>query len=314
WDADRVRLNGIHFFAVENVTTEERMFRNGQVHLTKECALNKIPFYRDEYPEWIQLGPQLVTYYYLLNTTRPEFSDPRVRKALSLTVDREAIVNNITRAGERPAHGYVPAPPEGSTGYQPPNMLRFDPEEARRLLAEAGYPNGEGFPNFEILINTHEAHKKIAEAIQEMWKRELNIEVGIINQSWQVYLDTVTNLNYDIGRRGWIGDYMDPITFLIIMMGDDPNNSTGWKNEEYERLLKESGQIEDQEKRYAKLHEAEKVLLEDMPIIPIYWYVTKRLVHPDLKGFHPKLLDNHNYKFMSLDRDPGYERIKGKKY
>ena len=307
WDADRVELNGIHFFAVENVTTEERMFRDGQVHITKEVSLDKIPWYLNEHPDLIQNDPQLVVYYYVLNTTKKPLDDKRVRHALSLTVDREAIVKGITRAGERAAWAFVPAPAEGvETGYQPPKIVTYDPDKARALLAEAGFPGGKGFPKFEILINTHESHRKIGEAIQEMWKNELGIDVGVRNESWQVYQDSLRDLKHDIGRRGWIGDYMDPITFLSILKSGDANNATGFADPKYDGLLDQTDRMGDADARFDVLREAETYLLEEAPVIPIYWYVTKHLIHPDLKGWYPKLQDMHPYKYMSLERDADY--------
>ncbi|MDG2124500.1 MAG: peptide ABC transporter substrate-binding protein, partial [Verrucomicrobiales bacterium] len=300
WDVDTVKLNAIHFFPVENVTTEERMFRDGQVHVTKETALDKIPWYRENRPDLIHLEPWLCVYYYVVNTTKPPFDNRGVRRALSLAINREAITKNITRAGEIPAYGYVPPPP-GETGYKPPDVLSFNPEAARKELADAGYPDGKGFPRVKLLFNTHESHRTIAEAVQEMWKKHLNIDIELNNQTWQVYLDSIRDKNYDVARRGWIGDYMDPITFLIIMQEDDPNNGTGYANPEYDKLLKASGQEVDPEKRFAILKEAERLMLEDAPIIPFYWYVSKHLVHPDVKGWSPKLLDNYNYKYLDVE-------------
>ncbi len=308
WDADKVQLNGIHFFPTENVTTEERMFRDRQLHVTKECPLDKIPWYRKHRPELIELDPYLCVYYYLINTTKPQFQDPRVRQALSLCVDRKAIAESITRAGERPAYGMVPPAP-GGEGYDPPHLLKFDPEEGRRLLAEAGYPGGKDFPRFEIIINTHESHLKIAEAVQQMWKKNLGVDVAITNQSWQVYLDTVENLQYDVARRGWIGDFMDPVTFLEIFTKGNLNNSTGWSSEAYEKLLHEAGQTESLEEHFRILHEAETLLLNDAPLIPFYWYTSKHLLHPAVKGWEPKLLDTQAYKYLDLVPDADFPPI-----
>src|SRR5262249_41764326 len=157
---------------------------------------------------------------YMLNVKQKPLDDVRVRQALSLAIDRDAIVKNILRAKQQPATGYVPP---GIPGYTPANNVSYQPDKARQLLAEAGYPHGAGFPKSNIFINTSEAHRTIAEAIQQMWKSELGIQVGITNQEWKVYLDTITKHNFDIAREGWIGD-LDPIGFLDAFRTGSPDN------------------------------------------------------------------------------------------
>ena len=168
-------------------------------------------------------------------------------------------------------------------------------------MNEAGYETGTKVPEFTVIINTSEAHKSIAVAIQDMWKKHLGInKVKIENQEWKVFQQTVHDIDYEVSRAGWIGDYVDPNTFLSMWVSGDSNNNTGWSNAEYDRLMAESGLISDPKKRYEKLREAEVVLLDEVPILPIYWYTRTYLIHPDVKNWHPLLLDNHPYKHIDL--------------
>jgi oligopeptide transport system substrate-binding protein len=298
WDAEQVKLNGIRFFPIERQSTEDSAFNAGQLHYVYQLPLDRIPYYRSERPELIHFDDYLGTYFYRFNVTHPPLDNPLVRRALSMAIDRESIVQHITRGNEKPAHAYVYTPMEG---YRSKKLLSFDPQRARELLAEAGFPNGKGFPKeLEILINTSEAHKVIAESIQQMWKTHLNIEVGLINQEWKVYLDSQYKLEYSIARGGWIGDFVDPITFLMIFTSESGNNQTGWANPTYDDLYNKVIQTGDTEKRLRLMEEMEEILLDDAAICPIYWYTRKYLLHPRVKGWHPKLLDHRNYKFIDF--------------
>jgi len=169
-------------------------------------------------------------------------------------------------------------------------------------LAEAGYPNGEGFPEVEILYNTQESHRKIAVAIQQMWTQALGISSTPMNKEWKVYLDATDNGNYDISRRGWIGDYVDPNTFLDMMITDGGNNKTGFSDTRYDEIiLREAPKKLDQEERFALYREAETILMEQMPIIPVYTYVSKHLIVPSLRGLPANIMDYYNWKYVYLD-------------
>lgn len=300
WDAANVKLNGIRFFPVENATTEETMFRNGRLHLTSTVNPDKIATFKKSMPSSLVMAPYLGTYFYRLNTTRKPFDDPRVRRALALAINKELLVQRVTQGGQAPATGFVP---QGIPGYQASNAIRFDPDQARSLLAEAGYPGGRGFPRAEILVNTSEAHRKIAEAIQAMWRAQLGIEVGIYNQEWKVYLDSQSKLDYDISRAGWIGDYVHPMTFLDLFTTGNGNNDTGWSNAQYDTLIRQARTARNEGQRLSLMREAEQVLLNDLPIVPIYWYTRTYLKDPRLRGWEPTLLDNHPYKYVSLAAD-----------
>lgn len=297
WDRENVKLNGIRFFPIERLSTEESAFRAGQIHYCYQIPLDRIDYYKKHEPELIHFDDYLGTYFYRINVTRPPLDNPLVRKALTLAIDTKTLVKRITKGNEIPATGYVY---DSMAGYQSPGNLSFNPEKAKKLLAEAGYPEGKGFPSFEILINTQEAHKVIAEAIQEMWHKYLGIDVGLINQEWKVYLDSQFNLKYDVCRAGWIGDYMDPLTFLMIFTSTSGNNNTGWTNPQYDALYRKITQTGDQEKRMQLMREMEEILLEELPIIPIYWYTRKYLLDSTVRGWNPKLLDNRPYKYIDF--------------
>ncbi len=298
WDAANVKLNGINFYSIEDYNTQERAFRAGQLHKILQTPLDKVPYYRREHPELIRIDPFEGVYFYRINVKRKALANPKVRLALNLAVDRKSIVENIMRAKQKPATGYTPP---GMGDYEPLDVIHYDPEQARRLLAEAGYPNGKGFPKFTILINTSEAHRTVAEAIQQMWRQELNIDVGIENQEWKVFMDSMNSLNYDVARYGWIGDFMDPVTFLGMWRTGDGNNATGWSNPAYDQLLDEAARTADPKKRFAILHQAEQLWLSEPPGVIIYWYTTFYLLQPSVKNWNPMALDNHNYKFIDLE-------------
>jgi oligopeptide transport system substrate-binding protein len=296
WDADRVQLNAIHFFPIENVNSEETAFRAGRLHMTSTVSPDRIPSFRETMGDQLRIDPYLGTYFFRLNVTRAPFNDPRVREALNLAVDRQLLVDRVAQGGQRPATGFTP---HGLDDYPEMDRVGFDPERARQLLAEAGFPGGQGFPKKEILINTSEAHRKIAEAIQAMWRTHLGIDVGIYNQEWKVYLDSQSNLDYDISRAGWIGDYPHPMTFLEIFTTGNGNNDTGWSNATYDRLIREA-QAGSPEQRLRLLREAETILLNELPVVPLYWYTRTYLLDPRVQGWHPTLLDNRPYKYVSF--------------
>lgn len=296
WDVANVKIDGVRFYPLESDSTEERLFRRGMLHQTAIVPLDKIPGYREKHPDIYKQDPSTSVYFYRINTSRPGLRDVRVRKALALAIDRESIVRNVTRAGQRPAGGIVP----DMAGYPASNILKFDPEQARTLLAKAGYPGGKDFPKFEILINTSEAHRAIAEVIQQMWQQHLGIRVGILNQDFGVYLDSMSRIDYDVMRAGWNADYLDPATFIDMWTTGNGNNNTHWSNAGFDRLVAASTQEGDGAKRYEILRKAEEILLTEVPAIPIYFYTRSRLVHPAVKEWHPKLLDNHVWKHYEL--------------
>lgn len=301
WDRDKVRLNGIVFYPTENIVSEERMFRVGQLHYTQSVPLGKIPVYQEMPDSPYVQAPYLGTYYYLINTTRAPVDDIKVRQALSMAVDRDSLSKNVLKGTVLPAYSITPP---DTLGYYPPKLFRYNPERARELLAEAGYPDGQGWPGLELTYNTSEDHRKIAVALQQMWKDVLNIEVTLTNQEWKVYLDSITSMNFEIARRGWIGDYVDPNNFLDLFLTGGGNNNTGFADPRYDDLvLRKAPQATSREDRFAIFHEAETILMEQMPIIPIYTYSSKHLIQPSVHGMPSNLMDNENFKYVWLEAD-----------
>jgi oligopeptide transport system substrate-binding protein len=293
-----VRLNSIHFHPAADVDGEERAFRSGQLHITEALPVAKVESYRRDQADVLRISPFLDTYFYRLNTTRPGLDNPLVRRALSLAIDRHAITEKITRGGQQPAAAFTPP---GTGGYTPPTVLRTDLAEAKRLLAEAGYPDGKDLPPLEIMINTSLNHRVIAEAVQQMW-RQLGVTVAVNNMEMASLFAKRRALDYSVMRAEWVADFADPKSFLDVFRGGSNNNHTGWSSLAYDAALHAADRTPDPAARHALLKQAETVLLEELPIIPIYHFTTVRLVHPAVRGWHPLPLDRHPYKHVWLEK------------
>jgi oligopeptide transport system substrate-binding protein len=298
WDAARVRLNAIHFYPTDVLDTEERGFRTGQLHITDALPLGKIDAYRREVPSRLRIDPYLATYYYAFNVRRPPLNDARVRRALGLAVDRRAIVDKILRGGQAPAPAFTPP---GIGGYAPPSDFPTDFAQARRLLAEAGYPGGRGLPPLELLYNSSENHRLVAEAIQEMWRRELGVAIRLANQENKIVLAARSVGGFQILRGDWVADYLDPATFLDVWRGGSGANYSGWSDARYDALLGQAEGAADPAARNRLFGEAEHVLLEAAPFIPIYHYTHVYLIQPSVHGWFPTLLDHHPYQDVWLE-------------
>lgn len=299
WDHARVRLTAIHFHAIDSLDTEERAFRTGQLHLTEALPPGKIDAYRRDAPQWLRIDPLLGTEFYRLNVTRPFLNDARVRRALALAVDRQALVTNVLRGGQAPATAFTPP---GIAGYTPAASLPTDVDQARRLLTEAGYPDGKGLPTFELLYNSSETHRLVAEAVQEMWRRELGVNVRLVNQELKGTLEARRSGNYQILRSVWTADYADPSSFLDIWRSDDGNNYTGWASADYDALLFAAARASDPARRHALFEKAETLLIDAAPFVPLYHYTHVFLIQPSVKGWYPTVLDHHPYKAVWLEK------------
>ncbi|WP_310070935.1 peptide ABC transporter substrate-binding protein [Cellvibrio fibrivorans] len=298
WDSENVRLNEIHFMPIDQLLVEERMFKARHLHRTEWMPYAKIPVYRaNKDPEYNHY-PYLATYFYGFNVTKPPFDDVRIRKALAFAIDRKTLVDSVTN-GVQSATGAL-TPPD-TLGYTSRSQIVFNAEKARQLLAEAGYPDGKNFPSVELTYNSSEDHRKIAEAIQQMWKNHLNINIKLRNQEWKVYLHEIKNLHHNVARMAWVGDYVDPNTFLEIFTSDSGDNKTGWKNKKYDELIKKAATIADKQERYEVFQQAEALLLEEAPLIPLYNYTTNNLISTQLKGYHQNILDYYSYKKLYLE-------------
>jgi oligopeptide transport system substrate-binding protein len=291
WDADKVGLNGIRFIPIENPYTEARSFLAGQLHTTYSLPPDLLEKTRRDYPQYLRTEPYVGTVFVRLNTTRPGLGDPRVRRALSLAIHREQLCKYIYE-GFSPAETFTPRMGD----YHPPAVLPHNLEEARELLAEAGYPNGEGLPTYALLTSRLNAG---VDALQETF-RTLGIRLIVEQKDWGSYIAAQQSLDFDVAMAGWIGDYLDPTTFLDMWTRGNGNNNTGWDSPEYEALLRKAARQADPQARLAILAEAEGVLMKAMPILPVAWFSRIYLHRPEVQGWHPLALDNHPWKNISL--------------
>ena len=298
WDAARVRLQAIHFHPIDSQDAEERAFRAGQLHVTYTLPVGKVDAYRRDTPQFLRRDPYFNTYFFRLNVRRPPLDDAQVRRALALAVDRQAIVEHILRGGQQPATSFTPP---SLADYPPPAEVRTDFAAARGLLAAAGHPGGRGLPPLELLYNNSENHRLLAEAVQEMWRRELGVEVRLVNQELKVVLAERRTGQYQILLSDWVGDYPDASTFLDVWRGDSGNNHTGWASSDYDSLLLAAARTVDPAERAVLLQRAESLLLTAMPVVPLYFNTHVFLLQPSVHGWYPTVLDHHPYKCVWLE-------------
>jgi oligopeptide transport system substrate-binding protein len=311
WDAASVRLDEIRFYPIQETTTMMNLYKAGAVDAT----------YNHTVPaSWLPLitglkdymdAPEIAIEYYTFNTTRPPMDDVRVRKAFNMAIDKEALAR--FRVVAKPLTAFTP---EGIfPGYPQPRGDGFDPARARELLAEAGYRDSAGTYNpatvpiadIEILYNTLESNRQVAEFIQQQWKQHLDITVPLRNMEFRTYLGERSALRYKgLARSGWIGDYMDPYTFLELFAVPSPgsNNATGWFDPKYVRMLEEANTTIDHQKRYELLAQAEAYMLEVQPVIPLLTRSTDWMKKPYVKGMYPNPGTAHAWKFVYIEHDP----------
>lgn len=303
WDAENVKLNGLRFYPITDQQAEVRAFRAGQVHLTytPQMAIEKVDYYKKNHPEVLRITSTYASYFYEFNVTKPPFNNKLVRQAFAMAVDRDTLVERVTKAGERPSYNLVPPDPEG---YSPKTLFEYNPQKARALLAEAGYPNGNAFPEVELLYNTQDNHRKVALALQQMFAQNLGVNITLQNQEWKVYLNTKKNLEHQVARAGWIADYLDPSNFLEILYSQAGNNDTGWKNDAYDNVIEALKKTNNATERYALFDQANEILAEEMPVLPIYLYADLNLVAEEVKGWHDNVMHYHPYNRVYLEAKP----------
>jgi oligopeptide transport system substrate-binding protein len=299
WDAANVKLKEIEFYFIESQEAEERAFRAGQIHLTEALPISKVDSYRQHDPQLLRIDPFSATEFFRINVSRPFLDDTRVRQALNLAIDRKAIAQNILRGGQQPAYGLIP--PDLREGAATPVLARFDPNEARALLSDAGYPKGQGAPVIELLFNSSETHRAVAEAVQEMWRRELGLTVHLLTQENKMILSARQRGEFQVLRSVWAADYLDPLSFLAIFTSENGNNFTRWQNGQYDAFVFEAARTADAKARRKLIEQAETLLIKDAPILPLYYYTHVFAIQPSVKNWHPTLLDHHPYKAVYLD-------------
>ena len=304
WNNDETAIDAVNHHVLTQEMTELNRYRAGEIHITGSVPPDSIQQIRAERPAELHIAPYLGVYYYGFNLTKPPFKDnPQLRAALSMAVDRDVLVEQITGRGEAPAYSWVPP---GVNNYEPRRLAYADMSQdernahARRLIKEAGY--GPDNPlQIELRYNTSDTQQRMALAIQSMWKDALGIETTIINEEFQVLLaNTQAREITQVFRSSWIGDYNDAHTFLSIMESDNPANQPAYASEEFDSLMQRAAQQVDLDRRRLWLEEAERVLLADHPGIPLYFYVSKHLVSPDVVGWGDNVLDYHYSQHLSL--------------
>lgn len=299
YDYDNLGPDTIKFTLLDDDNAILAAYNSGELDFIESLPADELPNYLASGE--LQIVDYIGTYYACFNTEDEIFSDARIRKAFSLAIDRNYIVENVSQSGEVPATGYVPAGVNDAAGPGSDDFRTVggdyysvaeedyekNCEEARALLAEAGYPNGEGFPTVEYLYNTNDNHKKIGEALQNMWQEQLGVTVTLNNQDWNVFLENRKEGNYQISRNGWIADYNDPCSFLDMWYTDGGNNDAQYSNPDYDAKIDEAKATAVQEERMAAFHEAEDILMDqDNVLAPIYFYTQKYMLADDIEGMY----------------------------
>jgi len=296
WDRDAVRLSEVNFYPIEDRVTEEASFRAGQLHITGTLPPDKIDTYKREQPQFLRQEATFASSFIFYNTSKPPLNDPRVRRALALVIDRNALCEKILRGGRTPA--YTLTPP-GIAGYDAVPGFKEDIAEARRLLAEAGFKDGVGFPRLELLT-AKGGTSQFPEAMQQMWRTQLGVDIAIVLQEGRVFLDSLRTRSFDLAPSGWVGDYLDPSTFLDLFKTGNGNNHTGWTSVAYDRLINDALAARDDAMRYPLYHQAEQLLMDEMPIAPLVYGRRNYLARQSVKGWEPNVLDLHPLKGVYL--------------
>lgn len=299
WDADNVAIEEATVRIIPDLNAVTNAYRADELHWTgTTLPVSQIAEFIT-HPDY-RRDPLLGVYYFRVNVSDEDspLANADVRRALSLATDRDSLVEDVLSGLYEAADSYVP---KNMPGYESTTKVGYDARKAAELLKKAGYgEGGKPLPKITFLYNSDENHKLVAESIQKQWKSNLGVDIELVNKEWKIYLDDIDNLNYDIARAGWIGDYNDPMTFLGMFKTGDGNNDTGWSSAEYDALLEAASTEADPDKRVKILQEAETILVQDGPIIPIYFYTNNVLVSRDIKGLEPHNRDIHLLKYMSL--------------
>jgi len=298
WDAARVRLAQINFHLIADADSEERAFRAGQLHITVGVPFSRIGAYLARPASPLRISEAFSTFIVTLNVARPPLDNPLVRRALSLAIDRSILAVRVLRDGSRPAESLLPPDPHGyAYGGEP--RLHFDPAEARRLLAAAGYPDGKGFPRLELgIAGLHDS--SVGEALQQMWSKELRLDISLVRSEPRVQMDNVHAHRFDMALASWIGDYLDPMSFLDVYIATSGHNDSGYRNPAYDRLIAAAASTRETELRFAQFEKAESQLMLDLPSIPLFHSTRLHLVDRSVHGFESNLMDMHPYTSIWL--------------
>ncbi len=299
WDHNEVRLQTVDVLPIDNSITAYNFYASKVADVILDKGLTPpslIPELKAK-PDF-HAAPFLGNYFIRFNVTRKPFDNVKTRQAFAMAIDRTRLIQKITQAGELPAYSFTP--PGTGENYQPPRIFGTDAEKARKLLTEAGYPNGKGFPTVTYLYDNKKLNEDIAVEIQSMLKEVLGVRVELQKQEWKVYLNSLSRLDYDFCRSSWVGDYNDPNTFLDCFLAGSGNNRTGWANVNYDKLIEEAGDEINSIKRLALFFRAEEILLNGAtPICPLYYYMGIQIYDGNkVGGIEANLLDEHPFKEM----------------
>lgn len=291
WDAENVKLDGVRMVMITDSNTALAAYMSGNVDLINQLPPQMTPKLVAD--GQAKVAPSLGTSFTVFNTAKKPFDDVRVRQAFALAIDREVITKKVTGGGQKPAQAFIPFGIPSSQGGSPdfraeanfnPLPVNADEKKAKELLAEAGYPDGKGFPEVTYVYNGNPSNKAVAEALQAMWKANLGVTVKLEQQEWKVFLDTRTNKQFDLARHAYISDLCDPASLMELWETSNSENCASYHNEAYDKLIAEARKDNNRQSRYEKLHQAEKLLLQDLPVLPIYYYCTPYMCKDHLKG------------------------------
>lgn len=303
-NADNVKIDTLEIVFIESPESELAAYTNGEIDVSDNISNESMTKYKDT-PDFNQVD-RIGTYYFDINTSVKPFDDARVRKALSLAINRDQIINNIIQGTYRPAYGFVPYgipyATEKGKNYREVvgDLFKEDIKEAQKLLAEAGYANGEGFPEVNFIILNSQTDKDIAQAIQSMWKENLGVNSAITTFESKVYWDELDNGDFHVARDGWTGDYPDPMTNLDLFFSFNASDDCRWVSEKYDALLNENLKITDQQKRMDNFKEAEQILMDEMPVIPLYYMNDSYLVHSRVKGVTKNYIGHTIFEYADV--------------
>ncbi|WP_407654826.1 ABC transporter substrate-binding protein [Brenneria populi] len=289
WDDAHTVLNKVTYLPIVSNTAEVNRYKAGEVEITFTLPPHLFNALKKDLPDQVKVDPQLSTYYYKFNTQKPPFNDPRVRRALDLALDKTVIAEKVLGMGQRPAYSILPPGMAGYSSEQPEWAAWSQQQrnvEAKKLLAAAGF--GADRPlKFDLLYNTSESHQRVAIAASSMWKQALGVEARLKNQEWKTMLDTMRTGDFEVVRASWAADYNEPSTYFDILRTGNSNNQGKFTHAEYDALLDRSVNADTPAARNSDYHQAEKILQQQAPLIPLYYYVRARLVKPYIGGFKP---------------------------
>jgi oligopeptide transport system substrate-binding protein len=314
WDNENTTIDEVYYYPIEDQSSELKRYRAGEIDFTYELPNNQFKWIKANLNDELHILPYLGTYYYGFNLTKPPFKDSlNLRLALSMAIDRDIITSKVTQFGETPTYAFVPP---GIGTYQPqnPDWASWTQEqrtqEAQRLYKLAGYSKTDPL-DVELRYNTSENHKKIAIAMAAMWKQALGVKTHLINEEFKVFLaNRKLKKVTQIFRAGWISDYNDPYSFLELMNSKHGLNDSAYNNPKYDSFLKQSSITFNPQERIDLLSQAEQLLIKDQPIMPIYNYVSKRVIKPYIGGVGTNVMDHHyskdwfilKHKTISIDK------------